>query len=351
MSVIEWLAESKHEQVSFFHDKKTNLTAIVAVHDTTLGPALGGCRMKPYESFEKAAFDVLHLSEAMSYKNSLAGLNLGGGKSVIIADSNLKDGRAELFQSFGRAVQSLCGRYITAEDMGTSVDDMSMIVKTCEYVAGRDPNSGGAGDPSPYTARGVFDGIRACLERTFDSADYSGRHVAIQGVGHTGGILVKHLVEAGAQVTVADTNTAAVEAIRDQYGVDAVAPNEIASVDCDVFAPCAVGQIVNPESVKDMRCQIIAGAANNQIDGDQTPQMLSERGILYAPDFAINAGGVILCADELEPGGFTPSRVKERVDRIYHTVGRILDEAKQSGKFSGDIAVLHAQERIEAARA
>ncbi len=349
MSILRELVGRKHEQVCFFQDAASGMLAIIAVHDTTLGPSLGGCRMKEYESLDDALFDALKLSEAMTYKNSLAGLNIGGGKSVIFKNSELVQGpdRERIFAAFGRAVASLNGRYITAEDMGTSVKDMSLILKQTEHVSGRDPMIGGGGDPSPHTALGVFDGIRACLERLHNSGDYRGRHVAIQGVGHVGKHLTELLTQAGATLTVADVNEANVQAAVREYGAKAVGVHEILTVDCDIFAPCAVGGTINPQTVDILRCRAVAGAANNQIAGEKTEERLVNRGIMYAPDFAINAGGVILCADELEPGGVSFQRVKERVSRIYGTVCKVIDEARSTGEMPGRVAVRLAKERIE----
>lgn len=352
MSNLELITQKGHERVAFFQDARSGLLAIVAVHDTTLGPSLGGCRMRPYRSLEDALFDVLRLSEAMTYKNSLAGLDLGGGKSVIVSDSSIRgEAREKLFLAFGERVRSMEGSYITAEDMGTSVGDMSTILKTCDYVAGRDPKTGGGGDPSPYTALGVFGGIRACLEREFGgSVNFEQYHIAIQGVGSVGRNLAKLLAEAGARLTISDTKAEALREVSAELGATVVSPEEIASVECDVFAPCAVGGVINETSVGQLRCRIVAGAANNQILGDKTEQLLAQRGIMYAPDFAINAGGVINCAAELIPGGYSKSWVMEKVELIYGTVGRIIDESQRTGEASGDVAVRLAKERIAAHR-
>ena len=351
-TVLAEIQAHEHEQVSFFQDASRKLIAIIAVHDTTMGPALGGCRMQSYPSLDAALLDVLRLSEGMTYKNALAGLPIGGGKSVIIADRTLRDGRAELFRTFGGWVNSLGGRYITAEDMGTSVQDMNAVLEVCPHVTGRDPKVGGGGDPSPHTARGVFLGMKACLERAFGSGEFNGRHVAIQGCGNVGHHLLRLLVEAGARVSCADTRVAVLEKLREQFDFSVVPVEQVHGIACDVFAPCAVGGIINPETVPQLQCKIIAGGANNQIAGSGhigasgVEAELQRRGILYAPDFAINSGGVILCVDELEPGGYTPARVAERVSQIYHTVGKILDESRSSGVVSGEVAVAHAKARI-----
>jgi len=350
MSVLSEINRRDHEHISIFRDPKTNVQFIIAIHDTTLGPALGGCRMRDYPSLDDALYDVLSLSEAMTYKNSLAGLNIGGGKSVIAANNSMKEGRAELFESFGRHLCSLGGNYITAEDMGTSVEDMSMILKTCEYVAGRDVEIGGGGDPSPWTAIGLFKGIKACLERKYSSGDYAGRHFSIQGVGHVGYRIAKMLAEAGGKLTLYDRNKERLRDACSEFSAASSSAEEIVSTDCDVFIPCATGGSINPNTVETLRCDIVAGAANNQVAGDDTERRMIERGILYAPDYAINAGGVILCADELEPGGYTRTRVEERVERIYDTVGKILDEFSRTEELPGNIALRLAKERINNAR-
>ena len=339
-----------HEQVAWRQDPATGTLFIVAIHNSILGPALGGCRMHKYTSTEEALFDVLRLSEGMTFKNALAGLHLGGGKSVIVADRSLENGRVRLFESFGRFVQTLDGRYYTAEDVGTTVSDMSSVLHTCRFVAGRDPKVGGGGDPSPYTAFGVFHGIRACLERVFGSDDMKGKTIAVQGVGHVGRYLVERLIDAGAKVTIADKRKDVEEEVSKAFKVSVCSVEQMFEMECDVLAPCALGGVLNKDSAQKLKCKIVAGAANNQVLGEGVEDLLAKRGILYAPDFAINAGGVILCADELEPGGFTESRVLERVARIYQTVGKILDQAKSSGETPGAVAVRLARERIDRVR-
>lgn len=351
MTPLNEISERKHEQVVFFHDHDLDLRAIIAVHDTTLGPSLGGCRMRAYASLDEALSDVLRLSEAMTYKNSLCGINIGGGKSVILRDGATKEKRSEILSCFARWVESLGGKYITAEDMGTSVSDMSTIFKSCRFVTGKDPQEGGGGDPSPYTALGIFEGTRACLERAFGSGDYRGRHFAVQGVGHVGSQLVPYLAKAGAEITISDINETHIRMITEQWKVKVVSPGEITRVSCDVFSPCAAGGTINAQTVNELQCKIVAGAANNQIDEPHTERQLAKRGILYAPDFAINAGGVILCASELEPGGYSDAWVRKMVLPIYHTVGKIFDEARRTGELPGAIAVRLAKERIEKARA
>ncbi len=350
MTSLGTIQTSGHELVSIFQDRSTGLLAIIAVHDTTLGPGLGGCRLRDYDSLDEAVYDVLRLAEGMTFKNSLAGLDLGGGKSVIVRNRHLQEGREELFLKFGECVQSVGGKYITAEDMGTTVEDIEVMRRVTQFVSGTDPAKGGGGNPSPYTARGVFDGMRACVEREFGSADLSGRHVVVQGLGAVGRRLSELLAEAGAKLSVADTRSECLVKYVSDLGAKVVPVDAVYDVECDVFAPCAVGGILNSDTVPRLRAKIVAGAANNQLETRETEQLMADRGILYAPDFAINAGGVILCADEVEPGGFTQSRVDERVARIGATVGSILDEAKLTSQLAGAVAEAQALRRIEAAR-
>lgn len=351
MSLVSEIEERGHERVIFAQDPESGLKAILAVHNTAIGPGLGGCRMHAYPSFDDALFDVLRLSQAMSYKNSLCGINFGGGKSVIIADRCLQAGRNELFKSFGRFVQGLGGIYITAEDMGTSVSDMSIISEECEFVAGRDPNTGGGGDPSPFTALGVFHGMRACLERAFNSGDFSGRSVAVQGVGHVGRYLCELLEKAGSKLYVADPDPKALAELKESVQTfEVVSAEQIPFLPVDVFAPCARGGIITQKNACQLSCKIVAGAANNQLLDREAGEELTKRDIIYAPDFAINAGGVILCADEFEPGGFTRSRVEKRVKEIYNTISRILDKANKNKELTEEVAIHLANERIQKAR-
>lgn len=352
------LAEKDHEEIVFFRDPKTSIVAIVAIHSTVLGPALGGTRMMSYGNLDEALTDVLRLSEGMSYKNSLAGLRLGGGKAVIVADRKLQAGRSELFEQFGRFVESLNGRYITAEDLGTSVEDMNSVLRRTSHVTGRDQAKGGGGDPSPYTALGVLGGMKAACEYVWNSPELKGRHVAIQGVGHVGMELCRLLAERGARISVCDSRPEALEQAKNRYGAAIVSVQDVYQLDCDIFAPCATGGIINPETAPKLNCKIVAGAANNQIAGGQlTPgsafinaevveESLARKGIVYAPDFAINSGGVILCYDELEPGGYTPARVLKRVSGIEGTIKRILEESRTSGQTPAKIAVRLAKDRI-----
>ncbi|RMG40968.1 MAG: Glu/Leu/Phe/Val dehydrogenase [Candidatus Dadabacteria bacterium] len=338
-----------HEQVVFFNYPQVGLKAIVGIHNTVLGPALGGCRMRIYESEDQALDDVLRLSEGMTYKSSMAGLDLGGGKSCIMVDPHLEEGRRELFLKFGECLNHLNGRYITAEDMGTSVSDIMVMREVTKYAAGYSSEEGGSGDPSPWTARGVFNSIVAACERKYNSKDLKGRHISVQGTGHVGIHLVKMLKEAGATVTVCDNDKEALNNARNNYEVEVVEPEAIYDVDCDVYAPCAIGQTVNPDTIKRLKCDIIAGAANNQLSDESVYSMLEAKGILYCPDFVINAGGVISVAGEYNEGGWNEEWVTEKVKNIYHTIHRVLDESEKRGRFPEVVAVELAKERIREA--
>lgn len=345
MIIFEKLAEYRYEQLVFCHDKATGLRAIIALHDTTLGPALGGCRMYPYATEEEAVVDVLRLARGMTYKAAASGLNLGGGKSVIIGDPDT-DKSEELFRSFGRYLETLGGRYIVAEDVGTSTEDMEYIRIETSYVVGVDVTHGGSGDPSPFTALGVVQGMRACVEEVFGSPSLEGRTVAVQGLGHVGSSLCRLLDKEGANLIVADVNPEAVERVVEKFGAKAVEPEEILSVPCDVFAPCALGAVVNDETLPDLQCSIIAGGANNVLHEPCHGEALVERGILYAPDYVINAGGLINVADELE--GYNERRATKRVMRIYDSVKRIIAISKRDGVPTSAAADTSALERIAA---
>ncbi|MCL6451194.1 MAG: leucine dehydrogenase [Acetobacteraceae bacterium] len=343
MSVFELMERRGHEQVAFCFDKASGLKAIIAIHDTTLGPALGGCRMWPYSSEEEALIDVLRLSEGMTYKNAVMGLDLGGGKSVIIGDPR-RDKSEELFRAFGRFVQSLNGRYITAEDVGTSVEDMGWVRLQTRHVVGLSTSSG---DPSPLTAFGVFRGMKACLREVFGSESLQGRRVAVQGVGHVGYHLVRHLVDAGAEVFAADIFEEKVKRVVDEFKVTPVAPDSIYDLDCDVFAPCALGAVINDETLPRLKCRIVAGSANNQLaDKERHGDAIHERGILYAPDFVINGGGVINVADEMEPGGYNRERAYARVSTIYDKVAEVINISRREGVPTYKAADLMAEGRI-----
>ena len=340
-----------HEQVVFFNYPEVGLKAIVGIHNTVLGPALGGCRMRLYPNEAAAIEDVMRLSEGMTYKSALAGLPLGGGKACIIADPAMKEGREALFKKFGECLNGLMGRYITAEDMGTSVGDIMAIKSTSTHVVGTDPKLGGAGDPSPWTATGVFLSMQAASERVFkEGRSLKGKRVAIQGVGHVGMYLLKHLTEAGAEVTVADTNDANLQEASSKYNAKVVSTEAIYDVPCDIFAPCAVGQTVNATTLPRLSCKIIAGAANNQLPDRSVYSTITQQGILYCPDFVINSGGVICVCAEVAARGQNTEWIQSKVNNIFSTTSKVLDEASRRNKFTEEVAVDLAKEVIKAAK-
>lgn len=323
MSIFEMMEDREHEEVVFFSDKESGLRAIVAIHDTTLGPALGGCRMYPYESSEQALNDVLRLSRGMTYKAAVAGLNLGGGKAVIIGDPK-KHKNEILFRAFGRFVQGLGGRYITAEDVGTSVTDMEWVRMETKYVTGISRALGGSGDPSPVTALGTYRGMKACVEKVFGTQSLKGLRVAVQGLGHVGYYLVRHLHDEGAKLIVSDLDAERVKKVVNEFGAEFVDGDKIYSADADIFAPCALGAIVNDSTIPKFKFRIIAGAANNQLaDEAKHGQMLIDKKIVYAPDYVINSGGLINVYNELE--GYNQEKALSQAKGIYDIVKNILE--------------------------
>ncbi|MBE3599144.1 MAG: Glu/Leu/Phe/Val dehydrogenase [Limnochordaceae bacterium] len=348
MTVFESIARlGPHEQVVFAHDPPRRLRMIIAVHDTTLGPALGGCRMWPYRTEEEALEDVLRLSRAMTYKNSIHGLRLGGGKSVIIGDPRT-DKTSDLFEAAGEAVERLQGRYITAEDVGTNAQDMVMMRNATAYVAGLPQTSG---DPSPFTALGVFRGIQACAQALWGSSDLDGRRVAIQGVGSVGFHLARHLVQAGARVTVTDIRPEKILRAVEQLGVDSVEPDAIFDVPCDVFSPCALGGAINDDTIPRIKAPIIAGAANNQLAEPRHGDILQQRGVIYAPDYVINGGGVINVAEELTPEGYSAERARAKVERIFDRVLEVIELSRRRNIPTYRAADEIAWQRVQDARA
>ncbi|HZY56603.1 MAG TPA: Glu/Leu/Phe/Val dehydrogenase [Rubrobacteraceae bacterium] len=345
MQIFEKLAEYRYEQLVFCHDKGTGLRAIIAIHDTTLGPALGGCRMWSYETEDEAVVDALRLARGMTYKAAVSGLNLGGGKSVILGDPD-KDKSEALFRSFGRYVETLGGRYIVAEDVGTSTEDISYIQVETSHVVGVDVTRGGSGDPSPLTALGVAQGMRACVEEVFGSPSLEGHTVAVQGLGHVGYHLCRLLHDEGANLVVADVDKDAMERAVREFGAKPVEPDEILLTPCDILAPCALGAVVNDDTLPDFRCSIIAGSANNVLAESRHGEALAERDILYAPDYIINAGGLINVAEELE--GYNEERAKGRVMRIYDSVKKVIAIARRDGVPTYVAADTLALERISA---
>ena len=318
-----------YELVKHCEDPESGLNAIVAIHNTVLGPALGGMRMYPYPSFDDALTDVLRLSRGMTFKSAVAETGLGGGKSVILGDAK-KDKSEALLEAMAKFIDSIGGKYITAEDSGTNVDDMVHIRKFTKFVTGLPLEMGSSGDPSPYTALGTFLGMKACVEEKLGSSSFESVHVALQGVGHVGMYLLDHLVKAGARVSVCDVWEDALNEVRAKYpAVEVVDPDTIYDVDCDVFSPNAMGAIVNEETIPRLKAKVIAGAANNQLREDEDGMRLRQRGILYAPDYVINAGGIINVSVELEDGGYDEARSRRKVNNIYDAVKEIIDISKK----------------------
>ena len=332
-----------HEQVVLCKNKEVGLKAIIAIHNTTLGPALGGTRMWKYNNDEEALVDVLRLSKGMSYKAAAAGLNLGGGKAVIIGDSKTQKTEG-LFRAFGRFVESLNGRYITAEDVGTDVNDMEYVFMETKYVTGIAATHGGSGDPSPFTAHGVLMGIKASVKEKFQHDDLKGMRIAVQGLGNVGRHLVDYLHQEKAIVIVSDIDPEKTKAMVTQFGCEAVAPERIYDVDAEIFAPCAMGAIVNDDTIPKFKFKIIAGGANNQLKEAKHGDVLRERGILYAPDFVINAGGLMNVYIELE--GYSHDRAYNMTKGIYYNMRRVFDIAREQNIPTYVAADKMAEERI-----
>ncbi len=344
MELFDQMASMGHERVVVCSNPEVNLKAIIAVHSTVLGPGLGGVRMWPYESFDEALVDVLRLSRGMTYKAAATGLNLGGAKAVIIGDSK-KDKSEELLRSFGRYVDSLGGLYITAEDVGMRIQDMEQILAETRWVTGVSEVHGGSGDPSPVTAFGVLQGVKAAVHWKFGDANLAGRKVAIQGLGSVGRYLAENLIREGAEVVGCDVDPEAVAKGR-ELGVSIVSPDEIVGIECDVFSPCALGASINPETIPKLRCPIVAGGANNQLaDEARDGRALGERGILYVPDYVINAGGLINVYNELN--GYNRDRALLTTRHIYDNVLRIFELAQEQSIPTHRAANQLAENRIE----
>jgi glutamate dehydrogenase/leucine dehydrogenase len=333
----------EYEQVVVCHDAATGLRAVVAIHSTALGPALGGTRFYPYRSEDDAFEDVLRLARGMTYKSAAAGLDLGGGKAVIIGDPSRRKSEA-LLRTFGRFVDSLGGRYITAEDVGTTQADMDLILRETRNVTGVSRSLGGSGDPSAATAYGVWWAMKAALEGLDGDADLAGRHVVVSGVGKVGTALVRHLVENRARVSVADVDAAAVARVTRDFDVTAVPAGEAHAVACDIFSPCGLGAVLSDVTVKELRCRAVVGAANNQLATDADGARVADRGILYVPDFIVNAGGVINIAEELV--GYNRERAYAGVRGIYATTKLVLAMAAEHGSTTAAAAEALARGRM-----
>ncbi|MBC6315164.1 Glu/Leu/Phe/Val dehydrogenase [Listeria grandensis] len=346
--LFERMEKYDYEQVVFCHDKVSGLKAIIAIHDTTLGPALGGCRMWPYETEEEALEDVLRLARGMTHKNAAAGLNLGGGKTVIIGDPR-KDKSEAMFRALGRYVESLNGRYIIAEDVGTTVSDMDMIHEETDYVTGISESYGSSGNPSPMTALGVYSAMKRTALEAFGTDSLDGKTISVQGVGNVAYALCQLLHNEGSKLVVTDINQEAVNRAVEAFGAKAVAPDEIYDVEADIFAPCALGGILNDTTIPRLRVAAICGSANNQLlQTDRHGEMVADRGILYAPDYIVNAGGVINVADELS--SYNEDRAQHKIKEIYGQIGKVFEIAKAEGMTPAHAANRMAENRIQSMR-
>jgi leucine dehydrogenase len=344
MLSFEKLYSMGHEQVVMFSEPEVGLKAIIAIHDTTLGPALGGTRMWPYASEAEAIEDVLRLSRGMTYKAAVSGLNLGGGKAVIIGDPKTDKSEA-LFRCYGRFIESLNGRYITAEDVNVTVDDIDQIYTETNYVCGVAKSHGGSGNPAPYTALGVFRGLEAGATKVFGSRDISGKTVAIQGVGAVGYELSKLITAHGGNIIFTDISENNIDRMKSEFSnAEFVKPEEIFDVNCDIYAPCALGASINDDTIDRLKCKLVAGAANNQLKDDRHGQELKDRGIVYAPDYLINAGGLMNVSIEFE--GWNDSKSRRMIDTIYDTtlnIFKISDDENISVSQAADVL---AEKRI-----
>ena len=341
MNAMTEMSKYRHEKVLFVNNEKAGLKAIIAVHNTNLGPAIGGCRLFPYASYDDALFDVLRLSRGMSNKNAVAGLPHGGGKGVIIADPSQKT--EAMFEAFGEAVNNLGGDYITAEDVNTDCDDALVMMRKTKHICGLPMNSG---DPSPFTARGVWQGIKATAKVALGRDDLEGLTIAVQGLGKVGYDLCRHLHESGAKLIIANrSNKEMAQKAIEEFGAVIVPTEEIYAQECDIFSPNAMGAILNPTTIPQLKCKAVAGGANNQILDDASGIALKERGIFYAPDFVINGGGVINAAAEVD-GPYNKEEVLKKVDNIYNTIEHSLSESKTTGEPEGVIATRFAESII-----
>ncbi|MDN4165977.1 Glu/Leu/Phe/Val dehydrogenase dimerization domain-containing protein [Cytophagales bacterium LB-30] len=345
-SIFGEVSKLGHEQVVFCHDEPTGLKAIIAIHNTVLGPALGGTRMWNYASDQEALVDVLRLSRGMTFKAAISGLNLGGGKAVIIGDA--KKMKSEAFmRRFGRFVESLGGRYITAEDVNTKTRDMEYIAMETNHVTGLPESMGGGGDPSPVTAYGTYVGMKAAVKKVYGSDSLAGKKISVQGVGQVGGYLVKHLVEEGATVYITDISEDRLKYISQEYKAHVVGQDEIYDLDVDIYAPCALGATLNTNTINRLKCKVVAGAANNQLaDEVKHGNMLIEKGITLAPDFLINAGGLINVYAEFL-GGYKAELAYQQAEKIYDTCLTILNNAEVQHITTQEAAMQMALKRIE----
>ncbi|SRR6056297_108824 len=341
MNIFERMEKHDYEQIIFNYDEVSGLKAIICIHDTTLGPALGGTRIWNYNSEEEALNDAVRLARGMTYKSAAAGLNLGGGKAVIIGDPDeIKS--EELWRAYGRFVQSLNGRYITAEDVNTCVDDMKFVAEETDFVTGL---PGTSGDPSPVTAYGCWRGMKAAADEFYGSPDLSGKVVALQGVGHVGYYLAKHIADEGGKLIITDIKQENLDMVLDEVEAEVVSPEDIYGVECDIFAPCALGAVINDDTIPELKADIVAGSANNVLAEPRHGNMLEDKGILYVPDYVINAGGVINVYDELL--GYNKERAMAKASKIYDNVKKVFAISKRDNIPTYKAADIMAEERIE----
>lgn len=344
MKLFQRIYDDNYEQLVFCHDRNVGLKAIIAIHDTTLGPGTGGCRMYPYASEEAALEDVLRLSKGMTYKAAISGLKLGGAKAVILGDPK-RDKTPALLRRYGQFVESLGGKYITAKDVGIGGEDLKIVQTQTQHILGIEGVERSSGDPSPLTAFGVFNGMKACAAHVYGSASLKGKKVALQGLGHVGYSLLGYLVKEGAQVTCSDVDSDnLIRAQQEFSNIHVVRPDQIMEQDCDIFSPNALGAVLNSKSIPLLKCKIVAGAANNQLSTDEDGFALEARGITYAPDYAINAGGLINIYHEL--GGYKSAHAYDHVGGIYRTIEEILARSKKDRLPPHRVADQMAQERL-----
>ncbi len=345
--IFAQMSQLEHEQIVFCHDPASGLKAIIAIHNTVLGPAAGGTRMWAYQSEQQALQDVLRLSRGMTYKNAISGLNLGGGKAVIIGDAR-KHKTEALFRSFGKFIENLNGKYITAEDVGITTQDIEYVAMNTRFVAGKPEYMGGSGDPSPVTAYGVYMGMKAASKRVYGTDSLAGRTIALQGVGHVGEYLLQHLIKEGTKIVVSDFYEDRVAEVCKKYNVQGIDKDQIYDVDADIYAPCALGATLNHDTLQRLKCNIIAGAANNQLENEQIhAELCKEKGILYAPDFLINGGGIMNVYYEVI-GNYNRERVYKHAERIYDYLTDIFEQAERSNVNTHSAALQVAQARIDA---
>ena len=349
MGIFEQMSSHDYEQLVFCTDRSVGLKAIICIHSTLLGPSLGGTRMWPYETEEEAIVDVLRLARAMTYKAAAAGLNLGGGKAVILADPR-GDKSEALFRSYGRFVESLGGRYITAEDVGTSPAELEYVAMETSYATGKPSHMGGSGDSAPPTGLGVFSAMRACAQEVWGTDSLKGKTIAMQGFGKVASHLAVHLREQGVRLFVSEIDPKARERAQVEFGATILDPEDIHSCECDIFAPCALGGVLNSRTIPQLRCRIVCGAANNQLLEEVDGERLHRRGILYAPDYIVNSAGLINLSFELLSTGYDQEAAATKIVKIYDQVRRTIDISKAEGIPTSQAADRLAEERLATAR-